>query len=617
MKYALQTIRHSAAHVLAAAIQRLHPEALFGVGPATDDGFYYDVFIDPPLNNDDLARIEKEMRRIVREDAVFQMSVLDIQSALEQMGVRGQRFKVELLELLRDKGTTVIQKDMDEMLADDSPAGVKNVSFYTVAGFEDLCRGPHVETTGDIKHFKLMNLAGAYWRGDSKREQMQRIYGTVAESEQELEDHIQMIQERRRRDHRRLGKDLGLFRFSDSIGPGLPIWLPKGNIIRQEIEQLANEYETRAGYKRVTTPILAKEEMYLRSGHLPYYAGDMYAPIEIEENKYYLRPMNCPHHHEVFLAEPRSYRDLPYRVTEYGHVFRYEASGGLSGLMRTRGFCQNDAHIYCMRSQAKDEFVEVMRLHERYYRLFGIEKFYMRLSLPDMARLDKYVDQPDEWRMALEVIREAMVESKLDFIEAEGEAAFYGPKVDFMIRSATGIEYAISTNQLDFLAAQRFNLAYVAPDGRREPVYVIHRAPLGSHERFAAFLIEHFAGEFPTWLAPQQIVVIPVAERHGEYAQAVVEKLHDTYVRSATGSLRAEADLAGERMQKKIRTAEGQKIPYICVVGDDEVNGGGVSVRSRGHGNLGFMTTDRFFDFVRTEVETRALPGGTASKASI
>jgi threonyl-tRNA synthetase len=469
----------------------------------------------------------------------------------------------------------------------------------------DLCRGPHILRTGEIGAFKLINIAGAYWRGSAKNPQLQRIYGLCFDTQAELDQCLWQIEQAKLRDHRKLGRELGLFLIAADVGSGLPLWTPRGTVLRDELEHLARAEERSDGYVRVVTPHIAKETLYYRSRHLPYYKDDMYAPIDIEGEKFYLRPMNCQHHHQIYLGQMFSYRDLPLRITEYGQVYRFEPSGALSGLMRARGFCQNDAHIYCRYDQAKTEFVRVMRLHARYYDLFDIKEYYMRLSLPDLGNLDKYVDKPEKWIAALAIIREAMNESGYRYVEAEGEAAFYGPKVDFMIRSAIGTEYAISTNQLDFLAAETFDLNYVGEDGQRHPVYVIHRAPLGSHERFVAFLIEHYAGAFPTWLAPIQLRVIPIADRHSSYAEEVRERLFQVDIVTGTGGLRADVDLTKERMQKKIRAAQLEKIPYILVVGDQEVKDSTMSVRLRSGRDLGPMSIERLVGRLRQEISSR------------
>ena len=511
----LYTQRHSCAHLMAAAIHKLWPNAQFGTGPAIDNGFYYDVLLDRPLDESDLKQLEKEMRHMQKQRLAFVMQEYPIDEAISKMTELKQDFKVELLKLLKEKGSTAVAKETGDAdaAAINSESGVAKVSLYQTGNFIDLCRGPHVEHTGQIPAFKLTHLAGAYWRGDNTKAQLQRIYGLCFSTQEELDAEIWRLEQVKLRDHRRLGKELELFTFSEEVGVGLPLWLPKGTVIRDELEHLAQKEERRDGYKRVVTPHIAKEKLYYCSGHLPYYKDDMYDPIKIDEESYYLRPMNCPHHHMVYQSSPHSYRDLPLRISEYGQVYRHELSGALSGLMRTRGFCQNDAHIYCRFDQAKDEFLRVMQLHVRYYELMGIKDYYMRLSLPDLNKLDKYVNEPEKWLSALAVIREAMQESGYPFKEVEGEAAFYGPKVDFMITNVIGNEYAISTNQLDFLATERFNLNYTGDDGAKHPVYVIHRAPLGSHERFVAFLIEHYAGAFPLWLSPIQVLLIPIADR--------------------------------------------------------------------------------------------------------
>lgn len=600
----LALMRHSCAHLLAAAVQDLWPTAKFGVGPATEQGFYYDILFPTPISEADFPRIEARMREIRAERPVFERTELGIDEATEFMKSTDQDFKVELLELLRTRGSTAVAKETgDESMA--AGDGVDHVSFYTVSDFVDLCRGPHVPDAGGIGAFRLASIAGAYWRGNEHNPQMQRIYGLCFDTEAEIEAELWRIEEMRKRDHRKLGRELDIFAFAAEVGIGLPLWLPNGAVLRRELEHLAHEYERRYGYQQVITPEIARGALYLQSGHLPYYKDDMYPPMQLDDEELYLRPMNCPHHHHVFLARPHSYREMPVRIAEYGKVFRYEAHGALSGLMRTRGFCQNDAHIYCTFDQAKAEFIRVMDLHAEYYRLFDVQDFYMRLSLPDLDKIGKYVDEPDKWLAAVDVIREAAREGGYPYVEAEGEAAFYGPKIDFMIRSAIGTEYAISTNQLDFLATSRFDLTYKAADGTDQPVYVIHRAPLGSHERFVGFLLEHYAGAFPTWLAPMQAVVIPIADRHIEYARALQEELAGADIRTATFGLRVSVDTSSERMQKKIRNAQAMKIPYMLVVGDREAETRTASVRLRGGRDLGAMSVGDLLARIGTEVSTR------------
>ncbi|HTO40436.1 MAG TPA: threonine--tRNA ligase, partial [Rhizomicrobium sp.] len=480
------------------------------------------------------------------------------------------------------------------------------VSIYFHGDWHDLCRGPHFASTSKIgQAFKLTKIAGAYWRGDSNNPQLQRIYGTAWRDEKELAAYLYQLEEAEKRDHRKIGREMELFTFSPDVGAGLPLWMPNGMVIRQELEFLALQEERKDGYRRVATPHITKEALYYRSRHLPYYADSMYAPLDIDGENYYLRPMNCPHHHLIYGATRHSYRELPLRIAEYGQDYRYEASGGLSGLMRVRGFCMNDAHIYCRYDQAKEEFIRVMRLHARYYDLMDIKDYYMRLSLPDLDKLDKYVDEPQKWLDALSIIRAAMEESGYNYVEGKGEAAFYGPKIDFMIKSAIGTEYTISTNQLDFLATDTFDLKYIGEDGAEAPVYVIHRAPLGTHERFTAFLIEHYAGAFPTWLAPIQARVIPISDKVGDYAQKVVDALFNEPVVNGTAGLRVDIDSTAERMQKKIRDAQLQKIPYMLIVGEREAAEGKVAVRLRSGKDLGAIPLETFIARIKKEAETR------------
>ena len=582
---ALELIRHDAAHILAMAVQELFPGTQVTIGPVIEDGFYYDFAREQPFQLDDLAKIEAKMKEIVQRDLPTKRTVMARDTAIAHFKKLGETYKAEIIS--------------------DLPKG-EEIRVYYHGEWHDLCRGPHLSSTGKIgTAFKLLKLAGAYWRGDSKNPVLQRIYGTAWRDDKELADYLHRLEEAEKRDHRRIGKELGLFHFSPDVGPGLPLWLPKGTAMRQELEFLAIQEERREGYVRVATPHITKEALYYRSRHLPYYKDDMYAPMEIDGENYYLKPMNCPHHHELYNAGKHSYRELPLRFAEYGQLYRYEASGGLSGLMRVRGFDQNDAHIYCRYDQAKEEFLKVMHLHARLYAMFGIEDFYMRLSLPDLDKLDKYVDAPEKWLAALKIIREAMAESGYKFKEAKGEAAFYGPKIDFMIKSAIGVEYALSTNQLDFLATETFNLKYIGEDSAEHPVYVIHRAPLGSHERFVAFLIEHYAGAFPVWLSPIQARVIPITDRANAYAEKMRDDLMALQVVNGTAGLRVDADFSNERMQKKIFNAQTEKIPYMLVVGDREAKDGTVAVRLRSGKDLGAMALSRFMERIKREAETR------------
>ncbi len=582
---ALDLIRHDCAHVLAEAVQELFPGTQVTIGPTIENGFYYDFARETPFSTEDFPAIEAKMREIIARDKPLVREVWSRDKAIAFFEAKGEKFKVELI------------RDLPE---------TEEISVYSQGEWRDLCRGPHMPSVGKIgTAFKLLKVAGAYWRGDHTKPVLQRIYGTAWRDDKELATHLEMLAEAEKRDHRKIGKEMNIFTICEDVGSGLPLWMPNGTVIRDELQFLAQQEERRDGYHRVSTPVITKGGLYYKSRHLPYYKEDMYAPMDIDGEDYYLRPMNCPHHHNVYMVGRHSYRDLPMRIAEYGTVFRYEASGALSGLMRTRGFTQNDAHIYCRYDQAKEEFIRVMKLHARYYDMFDIKDYYMRLSLPDLDKLDKYVDQPQQWLNALDIIRQAMNESGLNYKEAKGEAAFYGPKVDFMIRSAIGVEYAISTNQLDFLATETFDLTYTGDDGQYHPVYVIHRAPLGSHERFVAFLLEHYAGHFPVWLAPVQARIIPVADRHLEYAAAVERQLFEHPVPNGTGGLRIEVDSTPERMQKKIRDAQLQKIPYMLVVGDKEAETGTVAVRHRSGADLGIMPVGQFVARIATEATSR------------
>ncbi|HVZ69686.1 MAG TPA: threonine--tRNA ligase [Rhizomicrobium sp.] len=582
---ALEMIRHDTAHLLAMAVQELYPGTQVTIGPTIEDGFYYDFARDTPFTPDDLGKIEKRMHEIVAEDVPTRREVWPRDKAIEHFEKIGEFYKAELIRAI--------------------PAD-EDVSIYFHGSWHDLCRGPHFASTGKIgQAFKLTKIAGAYWRGDSNNPMLQRIYGTAWRDDKELAAYLHRLEEAEKRDHRKIGKEMELFTFSPDVGAGLPLWMPNGMVIRQELEFLALQEERKDGYRRVATPHITKEALYYRSRHLPYYKEDMYSPLEIEGENFYLRPMNCPHHHLIYGATRHSYRELPIRIAEYAQDYRYEASGGLSGLMRVRGFCQNDAHIYCRYDQAKEEFIRVMHLHARYYDLFDIKDYYMRFSLPDLDKLDKYVDQPQKWLDAMSIIKAAMDESGYRYVEAKGEAAFYGPKVDFMVKSVIGTEYAISTNQLDFLATQTFDLKYIGEDGAEHPVYVIHRAPLGSHERFTAFLIEHYAGAFPTWIAPIQARVIPISDKVSDYAHKVLDALFQTPVVNGTAGLRVDIDTTAERMQKKIRDAQLQKIPYMLVVGEREAAEGKVAVRLRSGKDLGAMPLETFIARIKKEAETR------------
>lgn len=588
MSNSLETIRHSSAHLMAAAAQALYPKARFGVGPVIENGFYYDIDLGRKFTPDELVKIEKKMNELKAADLKFTRQEMTIAEAIKLFKKLGQTYKVELLNDLKKHGTTAaseIYGGGKEKKLTTYNLRLTTVSVYKTGDFIDLCRGPHIKSTKDIPAFKLLSVAGAYWRGSEKNKQLQRIYGTAWLSQKDLDHYLWQLEEAKKRDHRVLGEKLKLFTFAPEVGPGLPLWLPNGTIIRDEIEKRAKEVEKKLGYERVSTPHIAKEDLFKMSGHIPYYKDSMYPPMKLDDGNYYLKAMNCPHTHMIYRSQIHSYKELPVRFAEYGAVYRYELSGALAGLLRARGFTQNDAHIYCRPDQAEEEFLQVMKLHEYWYKeVFGITDFYMRLSLPAKDKT-KYPDYPREWAKAVSIIRRAMKKSGLPFTEAKGEAAFYGPKVDFQIKSVIGREETASTNQLDFLAAKRFNLSYIDKDGKPKPVFVIHRTPLGAHERFIAFLIEHYAGAFPCWLSPVQVAILPVsAERHLGFAKKLAAELREQDARVAL-------DQAGDTVGKKIRNAELQKIPYILVVGDKEMSGGKLAVRQRGQKETKEMTT--------------------------
>lgn len=576
----LVALRHSTAHVMAAAVVELFPGTKIGLGPPTDDGFFYDFDPPRPLTGDDLAEIERRMGEIIASDLPFVRRSVEASAAAELLA--DQPYKVELI---------------DEITAADADA---ELSTYRIGGFEDLCKGPHVTRTGDIDPagLKLLSISGAYWRGDEARPQMQRVHGTVWSTATELNDHLAAREEARERDHKALGDALDLFAFDPAIGPGLPLWLPEGTAIRDALEDWARETERAWGYRRISTPLLTRAELYELSGHLPYFADDMFAPIQTGGASYYVRPMNCPHHMAVFRARPHSYRDLPLRLAEYGQVYRYERSGELNGLLRARGMTQNDAHIFCRMSQALEEFVAVMRLHAYYYGILGITDYHMVLALRDPANVAKYHDDEDMWAAAEAITRQAMEESAIDYVEEPGGAAHYGPKVDFVVRSATGRAYGASTNQLDLYLPARFDLEFTNEHNAAERPVVIHRAPLGSHERFIGFLIEHYAGAFPPWLAPIQVGVVPIGDDQAPYA------------RDLSGSLfalgyRVDALPAGT-VGAAIRSAEHRKIPFLAIVGAREMAAGTVSVRARGGRQLGEMSVAAFFDALGANVAAKS-----------
>ena len=592
----LYRIRHSLSHVLAQAVLEVRPGSKLGFGPPVDDGFYYDFILSSPLSSDDFADIEKRMRRIIGEDQAFTEENLPYAEAMARIDAMGEPYKKEYAQELFEK------------------KNLQTLRFYRNGPFLDMCEGPHVPSTKAIPPdaFKIRSLAGAYWRGDSKNVIMTRIYALAFRTKDELKAHIKAFEEAQQRDHKKLGKELSIFTLSDDIGKGLPLWMPNGTAIRDELEKYMVELEFKGGYHRVATPHIAKTSLYYQTGHLPYYAKHMFPFMTTEETgadgvthteQYVLKPMNCPHHHLIFKAEPKSYRDLPLRYAEYGHVYRYEDSGSVSGLLRVRGMCMNDAHIYCTEEQIEDEFLAVMRMHQELYATMGIKNYYMRFSTwdpEDPKGREKYVDNPGAWERSQDMVRAAMVKSGLPFREVKGEAAFYGPKIDFQFKTVTGREETASTNQLDFAVPERMDLSYVAPDGTLKRPYIIHRAPAGTHERFIAFLIEHFGGAFPTWLAPVQVRVITVGENYDAYGKRLLADLRAHFVR-------AEFDANNDTMGKKIRNGAKAKIPVLLILGEKEESAGTVTVRRYGREEQLTIPYEEFRATLLDDIRTRKL----------
>jgi threonyl-tRNA synthetase len=562
----LYRIRHSAAHVMAQAVLEFYPDTKYTIGPPVENGFYYDFDLPQPLVLEDLEKIEKRMRQIIAAGHPFVKKVVSAEEARRVF--KDQPYKLELIDGLEKGG-------LDEY---GNPLAEKpEISLYQSDTFTDLCRGPHVETTRQINPaaFKLTSIAGAYWRGDEHNKMLTRIYGTAWRTPDELKNYLKMLEEAKARDHRKLGKDLEIYIYDDEVGPGLPLWLPRGGVIIEELERLAKEMEDKAGYLRVRTPHLAKEDLFLHSGHLPYYAESMYPPMEMEGTKYYIKPMNCPMHHKIYGSKSRSYRDLPLRLAEYGTCYRYEKSGELFGLMRVRSMQMNDAHMYVTEDQFEQEFMGVIDLYKKYFDLFGIDKYVMRFSLHAKEGLGKkYVDNERLWLKTEEMVRRAMTNGGVPFKEVQNEAAFYGPKIDVQIWSAVGREFTLATNQVDFAQPGRFNLVFMNKEGIEETPLCIHRAPLSTHERMIGFLLEHYAGNFPAWLSPEHVRVIPITDPQNEYAENIVRQLRDQ-------GIRASADVSAQRMNAKIRSAQLMKVPYMLVVGDNEARAGQVSLRVR------------------------------------
>lgn len=574
------TFWHSSAHLMAEAVEAMYPGVKFWVGPALESpkGFYYDMDLgDKKMTEDDLATLEKKMNELAKKNSEYVRKEMPKAEAVRYFSEKNDEYKLDLLSNLTDG----------------------EITFYTQGNFTDLCRGPHIPNTGFIKAIKLTAVAGAYWKGDEKNKQLTRVYGVTFPSQKELDEHLAMLEEAKKRDHRKLGKELGIYTMSDDVGPGLILWMPNGTVIIEELEKLAKETELEAGYKRVVTPHIAKESMYLTSGHLPYYADSMFPPMEMDGEKYYLRAMNCPHHHKIFDAEPKSYRDMPYRIAEYGTCYRYEQSGELFGLMRVRCLHMNDAHIYCTKDQFAQEFKAVNEMYLKYFKIFGIDKYVMRLSLHDPEKLgQKYVNEPALWLETEDLVRRVLIETGVPFVEVKGEGAFYGPKIDVQIWSAIGREFTLATNQVDFAQSRSFKLSFTNQNNESEIPLIIHRAPLGTHERFIGFLLEHYAGKLPLWLAPLQVKVLPISDKFMDYAKSVSDKLKKADIRS-------EVDDRNEKIGKKIRDTEMMKVPYMLVVGEKEMNEGKVSVRRQGKGDVGVKVLEEFIAEAVTEIKER------------
>jgi threonyl-tRNA synthetase len=575
------TFWHSSAHLLAEAVELQFPGAKFWVGPAVENGFYYDIDLgDNHIKEEDVIALEKKMNELAKQANAYIRKELSKAEAVAYFTEKGDEYKLDLLSGLED-GT---------------------ITFYTQGQFTDLCRGPHIPNTGSIKAIKITNIAGAFWKGDEKNKMLTRVYGITFPNQKELDEYLLLLEEAKKRDHRKLGKELGIYTMDDDVGPGLPLWMPNGTIIIEELEGLAKETEEAAGYKRVVTPHIAKESMYITSGHLPYYQDSMFPPMELDGTKYYLKAMNCPHHHKIFDAEPKSYKDMPLRLAEYGTCYRYEQSGELFGLMRVRCLHMNDAHIYCTKEQFAAEFRAVNDMYLKYFKIFGIDKYVMRLSLHDPAKLgQKYINEPELWLETEAMVRSVLIETGTPFVEVQDEGAFYGPKIDVQIWSVIGREFTLATNQVDFAQGKRFNLNFTNKDNEPETPLIIHRAPLGTHERFIGFLLEHYAGKFPVWLAPLQVKILPISDKFMPYAQEVLAQFKKAGVR-------VEIDDRNEKIGKKIRDTEIMKVPYMLVIGEKEVAESKLSVRRQGKGDLGMLDKNEFLAKVVEEIEERLAP---------
>ena len=574
------TLLHSTAHLMAQAVKELFPKAKVTIGPTIENGFYYDFDVDTAFSDEVLVQIEKKMKELAKSSQEIFRSEISAKDAVTLFKNMDEDYKVEIIE----------QINPDDV-----------ISTYKQSDFVDLCRGPHVSNTSKIKYFKLLSTSGAYWRGNENNKMLQRIYGTVFSTKEALKEHLQNLEEAKRRDHRKIGKEMKLFTFDSDIGPGLPLWLPNGTVMIEELEKLAKYTEKKAGFSQVRTPHLTKGTIYEKSGHLDHYKESMYPAMEIDGVDYYVKPMNCPHHHKIFSSLPRSYRDMPVRLSEYGTCYRYEKSGQLFGLMRVRSLQMNDAHIYCTPNQFKKEFMDVCRMYLEYFELFNIEKYTMRLSLHDKEGLgEKYVNEPELWLETEQWVREALDEGGFNYSEVSGEAAFYGPKIDVQVWSAIGKEFTLATNQVDFVVPKRFNLSYKDENGEQQTPICIHRAPLSTHERFIGFLVEHFGGNFPLWLAPVQVAILPVSDKTNEYARKINEKLIDADIRTFL-------DDRSDKIGAKIRNAEINRINVMLILGPKEEENNTVSVRRKISGDLGTIDQDMLISRLVQEIKDRSL----------
>ena len=594
----LRTMRHSAAHVMAQAVQQLFPGARLGIGPAIEDGFYYDFELPRSLVPEDLEEIERRMRDIIKQNVSFERRELERDAALQLFRERIQPYKVELIEDLTGGAETSAR---DESLDSPDARAIhgSSVSLYRQGEFEDLCGGPHVPSTGDIGAVKLLQIAGAYWRGDEKRPQLQRIYGTAWPTQEELDAYLWRLEEAKKRDHRRLGTDLGFFLFSDQVGAGLPIWGENGALFRSIIEDFWKEIHREAGYQYVYSPQIGLIDLWHTSGHLSFYKDNMYAPIDMDTQKFMLKPMNCPFHVQVFKRRRRSYRELPVRYNELGTVYRYEPAGTLQGLLRVRGFTQDDSHIFCRPDQLESEITGVLELGLRLWRTLGFSEFKIELAVRDPNNLSKYMGSDEEWAQAEAALEKALIAHDLPYKRAEGEAVFYAPKIDIHMVDALGRTWQCCTIQVDFNLPERFELTYDAEDGRQHRPFMIHRALFGSLERFFGLLIEHYAGAFPAWIAPVQAIVLPIADRHNDYAGQVFQQLKER-------GIRAQLDDRSERVNAKIRDAQLQKIPYMLVVGDREAEANAAAVRLRTGENLGALPVADIVSRIREKIESKS-----------